>query len=165
TIAITRQELAQRERAAYDRARAAQHQDVVEHHAAAHDKRINEAAHKHEDLHELVQKNLSDIPDNPFLVDVIEHHEQGAEILYHLAQNPDEARVLSTLELSRPVADAIRMSDVPAELLSHFAQHPQELDRLNRMHPATSLVALGELKARLGAAKDGSAPTESSNAH
>jgi hypothetical protein len=85
-------------------------------------------------------------------------------VLYHLAQNPDEARVLSTLSMSQAVGDAIRLSDVPVQLLSHFAQYPQELDRLNRLHPATALVALGELKAQLGAAKDGSATTEISNA-
>jgi hypothetical protein len=164
TIAITRQEIAQREKAAYERARTSHQQQLVDQHADAHEKRVSAAAAQHEDFHELVSKNLSDIPDNPFLVDVIQHHDQGAELLYHLAQHPDEARVLSTLEPSRPVADAIRMSDSPAALLSHFAQHPQELDRLSRMHPATALVALGELKAQIGAAKDGSARTEISNA-
>jgi hypothetical protein len=164
TIAITRHELQQREKAAYDRAREAQQHTLIEQHAQAHDKRINDAAQKHEDFFEVVQKNLSDIPDNPFLVDVIQHHDQGAEILYHLAQNPDEARVLSTSRMSQPVGDAIAMSDSPVLLLSHFAQHPQELDRLNRLHPATALVALGELKAQLAAAKDGSATTEISNA-
>jgi hypothetical protein len=164
TIQLTRQEIQQRERQAYDRAQQYHQQQQVEQHAEAHDRRISEAAKKHEDFHEIVQKNLSDIPDNPFLVDVIQHHDQGAEVLYHLAQNPDEARVLSTLGVSQPVGDAIRMSDTPVELLSHFAQYPQELDRLNRMHPATALVALGELKAQLGAAKHGSARTEISNA-
>ena len=164
TIALTRNELAAREKAGYERARQAQFNATIEQNAEAHDKRINQAAEKHEDFHELVQKNLSDIPDNPFLVDVIQHHDQGAEILYQLAQNPDEARVLSTLQPSRPVADAIRMSDTPAEMLLHFAQHPQELDRLNRMHPAVALVALGELKAQIQAANHGSARSEISNA-
>lgn len=164
TIELTRKEIETRERAAWERAQQARHHSTVEHYAQQHEKRINEAAQKHEDFFEVVNKNLSDIPDNPFLVDVIQHHTQGAEILYHLAQNPDEARVLSTLEMSRPVGDAIRMSDAPVELLMHFAQYPQELDRLNRMHPATALVALGEIKAQFKAAKDGSATTEISNA-
>jgi hypothetical protein len=164
TIALTRQEIEQRERTSYERARAAEQQSAIDQHAQAHDKRINDAAQKHEDFFEVVQKNLSDIPDNPFLVDVIQHHEQGAEILYHLAHNPDEARVLSTLKMSQPVGDAICLSDTPVELLSHFAQYPQELDRLNHMHPATALVALGELKARIVTAKDGSVTTEISNA-
>jgi len=164
TIAITRRELEERERAGYERARQAQFHATIEQNAEAHDKRINEAAQKHEDFFEVVNKNLSDIPDNPFLVDVIQHHDQGAEILYQLALNPDEARVLSTLQPSRPVADAIRMSDTPAEMLLYFAQHPQELVRLNNLHPARALVALGELKAQIGAAKDGSARSGISNA-
>lgn len=164
TIQLTRKELEQRERQALEFARTTQHRAVLDQHAQAHEKRINDAAQKHEDFFDVIKKNLSDVPDNPFLVDVIQHHDQGAEVLYHLAQNPDEARVLSTLSMSQAVGDAIRLSDVPVQLLSHFAQYPQELDRLNRLHPATALVALGELKAQLGAAKDGSARTEISNA-
>ena len=164
TIQLTRSELEQREKTAYERARAAQAQVTVERHAQAHDQRINQAAEKHEDFHDVVQKNLSDIPDNPFLVDVIQHHEQGAEILYHLAKNPDEARVLSSLPMTQAIGEGIAFSDTPVELLSHFAQHPQELDRLTRMKPATALVALGELKAQILAAKDGSARSEISNA-
>src|SRR4030095_14469172 len=164
TIQLTRKEIEQREKAAYERAQSQHQQSLIEAHAEAHDKRIEAAAQKHEDFHEIVQKNLSDIPDNPFLVDVIQHHDQGAEILYPLARDPAEARVLSTLKMSQPVGDAICLSDTPVELLSHFAQHPQELDRLNHLHPATALVALGELKARIVAAKDGSATSEISNA-
>jgi hypothetical protein len=164
TIQLTRSEIEAREKAAYERARSQHQQSLIDAHAEAHDKRIEAAAQKHEDFHEVVQKNLSDIPDNPFLVDVIQHHEQGAEVLYHLAHHPDEARVLSTLKMSQPVGDAICLSDTPVELLSHFAQHPQELDRLNHLHPANALVALGELKARIVAAKDGSATSEISNA-
>jgi hypothetical protein len=128
--------------------------------AQAHQKRINEAAQKHEDFFEVIEKNLSDVDDSPFLVNVIQTHDQGAELLYHLAKNPDEARVISTLTPSRYVADAIRYSDMPIELLSHFAQHPQELDRLSRLHPATALMEMGEVKARLKSAKDGSLSTE-----
>jgi len=164
TIALTRQELAEREKATADRVRQSRVNAIVEQNAEAHDRRINEAAQKHEDFFEVVEKNLSDIPDNPFLVHVIQHHDQGAEILYHLAQHPDEARVLSTLKMSQSVGDAIGMSDVPAQLLSHFAQHPQELDRLNRLRPEVALVALGELKAQIGAANYGSARSGISNA-
>lgn len=145
---------AHQERSAGEQARA----------AAAHEKRINDAVLKHADFLEVIDKNLKDIPDSPFLVEVVQGHEQGAELLYHLAQNPDEARVLTTLQPSKPMRDALRYSDMPVEVLSYFAQHPQEFDRLNRLHPAPALVALGEIHAQLKGAKNGSPVAAVSNA-
>lgn len=125
-----------------------------------HATRMDAAAQKYEDFFEIIDKNLSDVPDAPYLVDLIQNHKEGAEVLYHLAKNPDEAKVLSSLSASRPIMDALRFSEQPIEMLSYFGQHPQELDRLNRLHPASALVALGELKAQFKAAKDGSATNE-----
>ena len=160
TIELARKDFQAQQAEQQQHARAARQQADHDRARAAHNKRINDAAQKYQDFYEVVDKNLSDVPDNPFLVDVIQSHDQGAEVLYHLAKNPDEARVLSMLDASRPVADAIKFSDQPIPLLSYFSQHPQELDRLNRLHPASALVALGEIKAQLKAAKDGSAATE-----
>ena len=130
----------------------------------AHDQRINDAVLRHPDFLETVEKNLSEIPDSPFLIEVVQGHAQGAELLYHLAQNPDEARVLTTLEPSAPMRDALKYSEIPVEVLSYFAQHPQEFDRLNHLHPASALVALGEIHAQLKGAKNGSPAAAVSNA-
>lgn len=160
TLALTREEQQRQREEATRHAEAQARTRAERESAAAYDKRVADAVQRHPDFLEVINKNLSDVPDSPFLVHVIQTHEQGPEVLYHLAQNPDEARVLSTLDLSRPVADAIRFSDAPIPLLSFFSQNPQELDRLNRLHPASALVALGEIKAQLRDAKDGSSSTE-----
>jgi len=139
------------------------HQDIARA-SDAHDQRINDAVLRHPDFLEVVEKNLSQIPDSPFLIEVVQGHAQGAELLYHLAQNPDEARVLTTLEPSAPMRDALKYLEMPVEVLSYFAQHPQEFDRLNHLHPATALVALGEIHAQLKGAKNGSPAAAVSNA-
>lgn len=160
TLELTTQAMKRQEDEAQERARVAQQTTAQQLAADAHTKRVNAAAQKHTDFFEVVQQNLQDVEASPFLEHVIQNHDQGAELLYHLAKNPDEARILSTLSPSRAIGDAIRYSDMPIELLSHLSQHPQELDRLNQLHPASALVALGEIKAQLKGAKDGSPATE-----
>lgn len=129
---------------------------------AAHEKRIAAAVEKYPDFYDVVEKNLADIPDSPFLTDMVQLREGGEEVLYHMATHPDEARVLVTLEPTKPMRDALmRMPGDPTAVLSYFAQHPQEFDRINREHPAIALVALGEISGRLRGAKNGSPQSES----
>lgn len=160
TLALTREEQRRQVAHAQQEAQAQARSRSEREAAAAYDKRVADAVQKYPDFMQVVNKNLQDVPDTPFLVDVIQSHAAGAELLYHLAQNPDEARVLSTLEVSRPVQDAIRLSNEPIEMLQFLSQNPQEVDRLNRLHPALALVALGEIKAQFKGAKDGSPATE-----
>lgn len=142
-------------------ARQAQHeqQRVEQQYAKAHTARIDKAKVAHPDFLELISTNLKDVDSSPFVDLLVQHHEQGAELLYHFASNPDEARAASLLTPSRPVADAIMFSETPIELMSYFAQHPAECDRLSGLHPATALVALGELIAQLKSANTGSLAT------
>lgn len=128
----------------------------------AHDKRIAAAVEKYPDFYEVIEKNLADIPDSPFLTDMVQLRDSGEEVLYHMATHPDEARILVTLEPSKPMRDALmRLPGDPTLVLSYFAQHPQEFDRINQQHPALALVALGEISGRLKGAKNGSPQTES----
>lgn len=127
--------------------------------AEAHAKRIDKIQTEHPDFLEKVKTNLADVPSSPLVDLVVQHHENGPELLYHFANNPDEARVAATLRPSRPIADAIMHSDAPVELFSYFAQNPAECERLSKLHPASALVALGELKVQLKGAKNGSPST------
>lgn len=127
--------------------------------AAAHAKRIEKIQGEHPDFLEKVRTNLADVPSSPFIDLVVQHHEAGPELLYHFANNPDDARIAATLIPSRPIADAIMRSDAPVELLAYFTQHQGEFERLSKLHPASALVALGELKAQLKSANTGSLAT------
>lgn len=128
-------------------------------HADAHARRIQKASEAHPDFIEKVRENLKDVPSSPFVDLVVQHHEQGPDLLYYFANNTEAARVASTLVPSRPIADAIMQSDTPVELFAYFAENPGELQRLSGLRPASALVALGEVSAQLKSAKNGSLAT------
>jgi hypothetical protein len=64
---------------------------------------------------------------------------------------PDYAEVTGTVDLPVPghIAGYMQESELFAELGYFFAQHPDELERLSKMRPANSLVALGKIESTL----------------
>jgi hypothetical protein len=99
----------------------------------------------------------------PFLTDLSKNrmaagHEDGAELLYLLASDPDRAQGLADLLPSRPMRDALIMAPAIQPLLDHFASDAgaEAFERINRMHPILLFQAIGALSAQLQTAPRGS---------
>ena len=111
--------------------------------------RLSAAHVKHPDF-EALASNLDDIDASPGMMGLFMLHPQGPELLYHLAQHPDEARVLAAPgALSEPILELARSSEDPTPLLSHLAQHEADLRKIAGLPPAHAYVALARLLARL----------------
>jgi hypothetical protein len=145
------------ERVAQERARA---EEVAI--RARFDARLEQMIEAHPDFEELA-KSLDDVDgetvrETPFIKAVVFNHPKGAEFLYHLASYPNEALILSSLPMTRPIMDAVKASSDPTALLSFFAQNQEEHARIAGLPPASALLALGRLTAELSVsgAKNGS---------
>lgn len=64
---------------------------------------------------------------------------------------PDYQEVVGSVDLTVPnhIAGYMQESEMFAELGYFFAQHPDELDRISRLKPGASLVALGKIESKL----------------
>lgn len=116
---------------------------------AREDARREAAAKKYPDWAEKVAANLADVPQTAFMATVVRRHPAGMDLLYQLAEHPAEAKILATLEMTRPIMDVIKESDDPAPLLLYFARHPEEHARIAHLEPPRQLLALGRLSAHL----------------
>ena len=99
----------------------------------------------------------------PFLTDLARTRmamgqEDGAELLYFLAEDPDRAQVLADLLPNRPIRDAIVHAPSALVLLEHFATEngQRDFEALKQMHPIRANQAIGALSARLAGASSGS---------
>lgn len=92
-----------------------------------------------------------------FLRDAMQQHEQGGEIAYFLAKNMDAVtKPLLERTLTYPMMDALRETTNPTGFLHYLAAHADEAERIARLSPASALVALGRIVARLEDAPAGS---------
>lgn len=88
----------------------------------------------------------------PYLAELIIRTDIGGDIAYQLGQHVEEAEVLASIQPTRPVIEALRLSSGLPKLLSHFAQHPDELRRLNTLSEVAAVLELGRLSERLAVA-------------
>jgi hypothetical protein len=141
-----------RENAALERGR----QDVI----AQHDARMAAARTVHADYDAVIAAN-EDLRVPPALYQAIPFSPVGAEVMYHLAKNPDVADALLDLPISAPMRDAIMDSTatLAPKLLSYLAEHPDECKRIaSTPDPRAQLRAMGRLEARLDVALSGPTP-------
>jgi hypothetical protein len=124
-------------------------QDLANREAAAEDARRDAAVAKYPDWAEKIAENLSDVEQTPFMTTVVRRHPAGMDLLYQLAENPAEAKILATLPMTRPMMDVVKESPDPAPILLYFARHPEEHDRIAHLDPPRQLLALGRLSATL----------------
>lgn len=80
----------------------------------AHSKRLKSFADKTPDFQETLE-NLEDVPSSPAVREIIISSENGPELLYELAKNPDEAKRIASLG---PLAAAREMGKIEARLSS-----------------------------------------------
>jgi hypothetical protein len=125
---------------------------------AREDARREAAMAKYPDWEATIKENLEDVPLTPFVETVVRRHPAGMELLYTLAQHPVESKILATLQMTRPIMDAVKEATDPAPLLLYFAHHPKEHARIAHLDPPRQLMALGRLSATLSQpdAKNGS---------
>ncbi len=130
--------------------------------ARAHDERIAKARAAHPDFDQVVKTNLKDVPQVPFVRDLVRHHPAGAEVLYQLGADRDLAIAVADVfsrSATNAMVDAVVSMENPMPLLAYFAERPEEADRIADMPPRLALVALGKLTSRLEPAKTGSGST------
>ena len=116
----------------------------------------------HPDFHELIEANAETFKDvkNPFIQDIVQNTDDGAEFLYDLASDPDAALALGALPLpTRPLADAVRDSPAARTLMKHFAtpEGREDFLRLRALPPISVLREVGRLEERLTAVNSGPA--------
>jgi hypothetical protein len=141
-----------RENAALERGR----QDII----AQHNARMVAARTAHPDYDAAIAAN-EDLRVPPALYEAIPFSPVGAEVMYHLAKNPDVADALLDLPISAPMRDAIMDSTatLAPKLLSYLAEHPDECKRIaSTPDPRAQLRAMGRLEARLDVAPSGPTP-------
>ena len=145
-------------RAADARISAAQERDQAIASVARHEARVEQAKATYPDFDEVIEQNLADVEQTPFMRAVVLNHAKGLDLLYHLGQHPAEAQILAQLPMTRPIMDAVKEAADPIPILSYFATHPAEHDRIAHLDPPRQLLALGRLSAALSSpgAKNGS---------
>lgn len=111
-----------------------------------HQERVQAARTKYSDFDAKIAEGLKDIPGSAFFDALVKSHEQGPEIVYAMAQDPDTALLVSQMAPPRHVFDLVRASDAPAQLLEYFADEPEAYEEVCRLHPikAAKRVALIE---------------------
>ena len=111
-----------------------------------HQERVQAARTKFPDFDAKIAEGLKDIPGSPFFDALVKSHEQGPEIVYAMAQDPDTALLVSQMAPPRHVFDLVRASETPAQLLEYFADEPEAYEEVCRLHPikAAKRVALIE---------------------
>lgn len=141
-------ERAVRERDASDRSQRAV---LAEHHA-----RVAAARAAHQDYDKVIAAQ-SDLRVPQPLYEAIPFSPVGAEVMYHLAKNPDVADALMESPISAPMRDAIMDSTatLAPKLLSFLASNPDECMRLASLPPRAALKEMGKLEARLDVATSG----------
>lgn len=114
--------------------------------ARQHQERVTAARAKYPDFDAKIAEGLKDIPGSPFFDALVKSHEQGPEIVYAMAQDPDTALLVSQMAPPRHVFDLVRASEAPAQLLEYFADEPEAYEEVCRLHPikAAKRVALIE---------------------
>jgi len=118
-------------------------------HVARQEVRIEAAKAKYPDFEEKIEANLADVSQTPFMAAVVRNHAAGFDLLYHLADHPAEAQILSTLQMTRPMMDVVKESPDPTAILSFWANNPDEHARIAALDPVSALLALGRLSAEL----------------
>lgn len=95
-----------------------------------------------------------------FVRDLILHHEQGDDIIYHLSKHPEVADALTgELKglLTNSMMTVLLESSNPVALVTHLTRHPREMSEIAMLSARTALVRLTRLDSRLSAgANDGS---------
>lgn len=88
----------------------------------AHSDRIRAFTEKHDDFEETLT-SLDDVPNSATIQNIIFNAENGPELLYELAKNPQEAKRIAMLP---PIAAAREMGRFEAKLLSNQAPAPKD---------------------------------------
>lgn len=98
---------------------------------------------------EEAQEALGDVPQTPFLRDVVTRHPAGVEVYAYLVDHPDEARLLADLtpEATHAMMDAVSELADPTPLLAYWAERPDEFRRIRALPGRQALLALGALVA------------------
>lgn len=112
-----------------------------------HRTRVAATKAAHADFGEAIDA-LRDVPETPFMRDVVRMHDQGGELLYQLGKNPEEALVLTSLDFTVDMFNAVMESKNPAAVLLALARDTDEFARIRSLPPAQAMFALGALDAR-----------------
>ncbi|MHB1260337.1 MAG: hypothetical protein ACYC2H_01335 [Thermoplasmatota archaeon] len=112
-----------------------------------HRARLTVARAAHADFNDAIS-NLKDVDQTPFMADVVRMHSDGAELLYQLGKHPEEAAILTSLDFTTTMFNAVMESKNPASVLLTLASDPDEFARIRSMPPAQAMFALGALDAR-----------------
>lgn len=146
--AFTRAEAATRDAAA----RSEQEQQEID---RAHFQRVREFIAEQPDFNELMQAHGRDLPKSQPLEYIVSRSPRGPQILYALVTpaNHAAARVFSTFNMPRLLADQIAESPLAEQLVVHFGSNPDAYRDLLAKKPPAALRALVDLETTLGAAR------------
>lgn len=151
-------EAAQAQRAEQDKARTQDEQD--QRHQAMATQRVREmfqALSEDPAVAEALQsETFLEMPRTPFMSALIKLHEKGAEVLKHLALNPDDGYAFAALPpLTEPVMQAFRETADPVRLLAALANNEPEARRIATLSPYQAMKALAALESSAPDAKSG----------
>lgn len=108
-----------------------------------HKRNVEQLIKDKPDFLELAKSDdFTQMPRTPMMTALIKLHDQGPDLLYHLAANPHVGYAFADLQLSRPMLDVLKESDALVDLVGWMADNRQEVERIASLSPSAQQKAL-----------------------